>query len=74
MKPDMSHLLTEPNLYRDGETYVSIKWDLSDLEEKISVLLKDGARRKRISEAAWKDCKTYLESEGPVSAYRDIFR
>ncbi len=35
LKPDMSHMETWPNLYEDGITYISHKWDLSDLEEKI---------------------------------------
>ena len=73
LKPDMSHLMTEPDLYRDGETYVSIKWDLSDLEGKISDLLTDDDRREHIARTAWKKCKSYLEESIPVRAYNDIF-
>lgn len=35
IKPDMSHILTWPDIYKKNETYVSIEWDLSDLEEKL---------------------------------------
>lgn len=35
VKPDMSHIVTSPNIFVDGQTYVSVKWDLSDLEEKV---------------------------------------
>jgi len=35
LKPSMDHLETEPNIYRAGETYVPLRWDLTDLEEKI---------------------------------------
>lgn len=35
IKPDMSHLDTFPNWYNPYETYVPVKWDLSDLEEVI---------------------------------------
>lgn len=31
VKPDMSHLVTEPNVYRPGVTYVPVRWDGSDL-------------------------------------------
>lgn len=35
LKPDMSHLETWPNLFRDGETIVTHKWDLSDFLDRI---------------------------------------
>lgn len=51
MKPDMSHLETYPDLFDDGVTYVSHRWDFSDLEEKIDGLLQDNERRIAIAEA-----------------------
>lgn len=39
VKPDMSHVDTIPNIYTDGETYVSCSWDFSNLEEKIDMIL-----------------------------------
>jgi len=41
LKPDMSHLETYPDFYRDGETIVTHHWDLHDLEEKIDGVLDD---------------------------------
>lgn len=73
LKPDMSHLRTEPDLFRDNETYVSIAWDFSDLEEKVLSLLADEERRVRIARTAWEAARTYLESDGPVKSYADIF-
>jgi len=35
IKPSMEHLETWPNLYINGKTYISCKWDLKDLLEKI---------------------------------------
>lgn len=35
LKPSMDHLVTEPNIYQAGRTYVPVKWDLSDLDEKV---------------------------------------
>lgn len=39
LKPDMSGIETWPDIYRDGETMVSHRWDLSDLEEKLDDIL-----------------------------------
>ncbi len=33
LKPDMSHLRTNPNIYEAWVTYVPVNWDLSNLEE-----------------------------------------
>ena len=73
LKPDMSHIDTEPDLYRDDETYVALKWDFSDFEEKVRTLLADDARRDRIARTAWQTARRYLEQNGPVTAYSDIF-
>lgn len=34
VKPSMSHLKTEPNIFIEGKTYVPVRWDFSDLDEK----------------------------------------
>ena len=41
LKPNMDHLQTSPNVYLDGETYISCKHDYSDLEEKIDYILSN---------------------------------
>jgi hypothetical protein len=73
LKPDMSHLRTEPDLYRDDETYVALRWDFADLEDKVQALLADAPRRARIAQAAWDAARDYLRSNGPLETYRDIF-
>lgn len=73
LKPDMSHLLTEPDLYRDGETYVAVRWDFADLEEKTRSLLADDRLRTRIAGAAWETARRYLHEAGPVATYADAF-
>ncbi|MBC8147437.1 MAG: hypothetical protein H8E98_05575 [Bacteroidetes bacterium] len=41
LKPNMDHILTTPNIYVPGETYISVNYDWSDVLEKIDeVLLK----------------------------------
>ncbi|MEM9219553.1 MAG: glycosyltransferase [Cyanobacteria bacterium P01_F01_bin.150] len=48
IKPDMSHLKTNPNIFIPGETYVPIKWDFSDLEEKCTYYLEHQNEANRI--------------------------
>jgi hypothetical protein len=36
IKPDMDHLETWPDIYKKNETYVPLKWDMSDLETKLN--------------------------------------
>jgi hypothetical protein len=52
LKPDMSHLETWPDFYKDNETYIAHKWDLSDLNEKIDFLLNNDDYRLNIAENA----------------------
>tara|TARA_B110000027_G_C16120861_1_gene302871 strand:- start:5175 stop:6170 length:996 start_codon:yes stop_codon:yes gene_type:complete len=35
IKPDMSHIITWPNLFIPNLTYIPIKWDLSDLKKNM---------------------------------------
>ncbi|WP_340107021.1 hypothetical protein [Rhodohalobacter sp. 8-1] len=35
LKPGMDHLETFPNIYKKNHTYIPLKWDMSDLEEKL---------------------------------------
>jgi len=73
IKPDMSHLRTEPDLYRDGETYIACRWDFSDLADKLSEILADEERRRCLTENARHIARAYLETSGPVSTYSDLF-
>lgn len=73
LKPDMSHLRTEPDLFRNDETYVATAWDFSDIEEKVLALLADEKRRTCIARSAWEAARSYLASNGPVTTYADIF-
>ncbi len=41
MKPDVSHILSEPFIYENDQTYISVNYDWSNLEEKIDYVLSD---------------------------------
>lgn len=39
VKPDQSNIVTAPDMFEEGETYIGCKLDWSDLEEKIEYIL-----------------------------------
>lgn len=39
LKPDMKHIETKPSIFIPYETYVPVKWDFSDLSEKVEYYL-----------------------------------
>lgn len=41
LKPSVDHMETWPNIFINNKTYVPFKWDFSDLEEKINIILHD---------------------------------
>lgn len=51
LKPDMNHLRTWPNVYVPFETYVPLRWDASDLRDKLDWVLS-GMRWQRIASNA----------------------
>lgn len=64
IKPDMSHMVTWPDLYKPNETYLPHKWDLSDFDEKLDWLLSNSAKRKEIAVVAQSIYKRALSVEG----------
>lgn len=51
LKPDMSHLETWPDLYRDGETMITYSWDATDLEAKVQEILANYGQYVTIAQA-----------------------
>jgi GNAT superfamily N-acetyltransferase len=83
VKPDVSHLETEPNIFRPGETYVPVRWDFSDLTEVCARYLEDEAGRLRIVENAtavwfdflrsgWFECWSRLAERVGIEAGRAV--
>ena len=63
LKQDMAHVETDPDIFVPGETYVPVKWDLSDFEEKVHWLLADADARRRISRNAFEVLQEYARSK-----------
>lgn len=59
LKPDISHMETWPDIFKENESYMPIKWDFSNLEESTLELL--GNDEKRI-EIATKGQNLFLKS------------
>ncbi len=74
IKPDMSHMETWPDLFRDGETMVAHRWDLTDLEEALDVVLTDDARREAIAECGQALYRHHIASEAGYEAFCVRFR
>jgi hypothetical protein len=62
IKPDMSHLETNPNIFVPFETYIPIAWDFSDLAEKINYYLEHKDEREKITRAAYDVVYNYIQA------------
>ena len=53
VKPDMSHMETNPDVFVANETYVPLRWDFDDLEDVVATYLANDARRLEIARNAY---------------------
>ncbi|MBZ8119280.1 glycosyltransferase family 1 protein [Roseovarius sp. LXJ103] len=72
IKQDMSHVETDPDIFLAHETYVPVRWDLSDFADVVRGLLDDAPRRKRIAEAAFARLQDYARAGRFVSQMRAV--
>ncbi|NET49624.1 MAG: glycosyltransferase family 1 protein, partial [Merismopedia sp. SIO2A8] len=59
---DMSHISTNPDIFIAGETYVPVKWDFSDLEEKCAYYLEHQDEANRIIKNARDKYMSYFKN------------
>jgi len=72
VKPDMSHIRTEPNIFIPGETYVPVRWDFSDLAEVCARYLADDDARNAIIARAYQVLSKYYSSLGFLKSVRKM--
>jgi hypothetical protein len=72
VKPDMSHVRTEPNIFIPGETYVPVRWDYSDLAEVCERYLADDAERNRITTQAYRVLSDYYSNSGFLKCFSKL--
>lgn len=66
MKPDMSHVDTQPNIFIPFETYVPVRWDLQDVAEKCHYYLQNPEEADRIIQNARHIYTDYFKQNGFV--------
>jgi hypothetical protein len=64
VKPSMSHLETSPDIYVEGETYVPVRWDFSDLRDKCEYYLSHEDEAERIAANAQAKLASYFGRGG----------
>jgi hypothetical protein len=74
VKPDMAHIETRPDIFRPFETYVPVRWDLSDLEEKIQYYIAHPEERIAIAERALAVIHEYAANGGFLEQMDPLFR
>ena len=75
VKPDLSYMDTKPFLFEDNETYIAVKYDWSDLEEKIDYVLSNykEVRQKLVWNMREKYREEYHHSKIALHLY-DVFK
>lgn len=73
IKPDMSHMVTAPDLFVPNETYVPIRWDFEDLDDVVASHLADEPRRLRIARNAYEAMHRFARSGRFVDQLERLF-
>jgi Glycosyl transferases group 1 len=68
IKPDMSHVETNPDIFQPYKTYVPVKWDFSDLEEKCIYYLTHEGERKRIVSEGFRVLDEFYRNDGFIKS------
>ena len=64
---------TWPDFYRDGETIVTHKWDLSDLDEVIDCALSNPAKSIEIAAAGQERYRSHLNGPEAGNYFAEHF-
>lgn len=72
IKPDMSHVETNPDIFKPYQTYVPVQWDFSDLEEKCSYYLEHDVERQHIAERAFNVLDEFYKTDGGMKALYNL--
>lgn len=72
VKPKMEHLITEPDIFIPNKTYVPVKWDLSDLNEKCEYFLTHDEEREEIIKNAKEASEKYFQERKFVEKIGEI--
>ena len=73
VKPDMSHMETAPNIFIPHETYIPVRWDFSDLEEKLEYYLSHEKEANEIAFNAYRILHEYCNNGGFIQQMTPLF-
>lgn len=73
LMPDMAHVETAPDIFVPWETYVPLRWDLSDFGGTVRTLVADPALRARIAKQASDILHEWLKSDKFARAMAPLF-
>jgi glycosyltransferase involved in cell wall biosynthesis len=72
IKPSVEHISTEPDVLVANETYVPVKWDMSDLNQKCIYYLENPRERERIVNNARKAISGYYADQKFLDKLEEI--
>jgi hypothetical protein len=64
LKPDISHMATWPDIFKEGITYQHFDWDFSNLESLIVELLDNTGKRREIAQQGQSEYKNSISNQG----------
>jgi len=73
IQPDITHLDMYPNIFVPNETYIPVKWDLSDLAEKCEYYITHEEERAKIVENAREAFFRDFTADKFINRYETIF-
>jgi hypothetical protein len=73
LKPDVSHLETNPDIFIPYKTYVPLDWRLGDLEEKARHYLAHDGERRHIVDNAYRVLHEYCRTDQFLEQMRPVF-
>jgi hypothetical protein len=74
VKPTMDHIETNINIYIPYETYIPLKWDLSDMDEKCRWALAHPEESSRIAFNASRALRDYFSRHGFIEDFCRILK
>jgi hypothetical protein len=72
IKPSMSHIDTQPNIFIPEETYIPVRWDFADLEDKCRYYLTHLDETKEIVNNARRVYQKYFEQGEFVETIKQL--
>ena len=73
LKPDMGHLETWPNFYRDRETMLTFRWDLNDLDQVIGFVEAEKNQTEHIAREGQTHYLQYVTSGTAAILFHNHF-